>query len=37
MVEMSIHQEMLELAAEYGSSALGTSALIHLEQQSKAE
>ena len=35
LIEMSTYHEMLELAAEYGGSAFGTSALIHLEQQSK--
>ena len=35
LVEMSTHLEMLELAAEFGGTAFGTSALIHLEQQGK--
>ena len=35
LVEMSTHLEMLELAAEFGGTAFGTAALIHLEQRSK--
>ena len=37
LIEMSTHQEMLELAAQYGGSAFGTCALVHLKQQSKTQ
>lgn len=37
LIEMSTHHEMLELAAEYGGSAFGNCALVHLEQQSKVQ
>ena len=37
LIEMSTRYEMQELAAEYGGSAFGNSALIHLEQQSKTK
>ena len=33
LVEMATHFEALELAAQYGGSAFGCSALIHLEQE----
>jgi hypothetical protein len=34
LVDMADHYQTLELAGAYGGSAFGTSALIHLEQQS---
>ena len=37
LVEMSTHLEMLELAAEFGGTAFGSSALIHLEQARTTE
>jgi len=33
LVEMTSHMETMELAAQYGGSTFGTSALIHLEQE----
>lgn len=34
LIAMSTHQETLSLAAQYGGSALGSHALVHLEQES---
>jgi len=34
LVSMATHTQTLELAGQYGGSAFGQSALIHLEQQS---
>jgi hypothetical protein len=33
LVEMATHHQTLELAAEYGGSAFGSCALVHLEQE----
>lgn len=33
LVEMSTHEQTLELAAQYGGSAFGSCALVHLEQK----
>jgi len=36
MVEMASHQATMEIAAQYGGSAFGTAALVHLEQDGSA-